>query len=231
MWVEQTRYYDTATSTGARFAKLEQGLTMYDAYTREVVFAIALLLFVKTDNPRHVEITRVKQASAAYPCRKCYWCRHVENSPIRHDNFIEEFYAPRRERRHWENLFASDIISAATYDIPVRNRQGNQVTISNILELGFKENNGKFLLGVSCWDPSKDTPVEVLDGSCLGLIKFMFNKAADCFFNKTQIDTLNSLCSKYGSKAFSNLSTYLKGYKTYLGRDFFFLAFSFSLYP
>ncbi|KAG1450041.1 hypothetical protein G6F56_008465 [Rhizopus delemar] len=45
---------------------LEKGLTMFDATLKEDVFVIAPLLFIEADNPRHAEITCIKQSTASY---------------------------------------------------------------------------------------------------------------------------------------------------------------------
>ncbi|KAI7889014.1 uncharacterized protein EV154DRAFT_565787 [Mucor mucedo] len=132
----------------------------------------------------------------------------------------EEYVSAPREKRHWESLFITSNLPIPDFSIRVRDRQGNFIFVDDLMTLGFKDSNGKGLLGLSSWDPSKDTPVEILHGLCLGLIKYTFNKAADCFINKTQVDVISSLCRTYGSKAFTNLSTHLKGYKSYLGGDF-----------
>ena len=200
--------------------QLETGMPMFDAVLKEDVFVVAPLLFIKADNPRHAEITCLKHSTATYPCRKCFWCRHANNYDQNIRTTPEEYVSAPREKGHWESLFITSNLPIPDFSIRVRDRQGNFIFVDDLMTLGFKDSNGKGLLGLSSWDPSKDTPVEILHGLCLGLIKYTFNKAADCFFNKTQVDVISSLCRTYGSKAFTNLSTHLKGYKSYLGRDF-----------
>ncbi|KAI7868973.1 uncharacterized protein EV154DRAFT_571269 [Mucor mucedo] len=184
------------------------------------VFVVAPLLFIKADNPRHAEITCLKHSTATFACRKCFWCRHANNYNQNIRTTPEEYVSAPREKGHWESLFITSNLPIPDFSIRVRDRQGHFIFVDDLMTLGFKDSNGKGLLGLSSWDRSKDTPVEILHGLCLGLIKYTFNKAADCCFNKTQVDVISSLCCTYGSKAFTDLSTHLKGYKSYLGRDF-----------
>ncbi|KAI7866676.1 uncharacterized protein EV154DRAFT_557103 [Mucor mucedo] len=160
--------------------KLETGLPMFDAMFKEEVFVVAPLLFIKADNPCHAGVTCLKASTATYPCRKCFWCRHADAfDPNRITTAEEHMSVP------------NDDSNSTDFSIRVRNKQGDYIMVENLMDLGFKETSGKRLLTLSSWDPSKDTPVEILHGLCLGLIIYTFNKAPDCFFDKKQVDRIS----------------------------------------
>ncbi|KAI9325413.1 hypothetical protein BD770DRAFT_405267 [Pilaira anomala] len=196
---------------------LENGIVLFDALYMEKVFVVAPLLFIKADNPRHADVTCMKASAAAYPCRKCFWCRHSNSFAGRITP--EDYMSTAGLRVHWEALFTDSDLSASNFSILVNNRQGEPIIVDDLESLGFKESTAKLFLRLGSWNPPKDTPVEILHGLCLGLIKYSFSKACECFFNASQVKVINDLCSRYGSKAFSNLKN-LQNHKSYLGRDF-----------
>ncbi|KAI9339493.1 hypothetical protein BD770DRAFT_222946 [Pilaira anomala] len=124
-----------------------------------------------------------------------------------------------RLRIHREALFTDSGLSISDFPVHANNRQGEPITIDDLEGLGFKKSTAKMFLRLCSWNPPKDAPVEILHGLYLGLIKYSYNKACECFFNASQVKVVNDLCSRYGSKAFSNLKN-LQDYKSYLGRDF-----------
>ncbi|KAI9345979.1 hypothetical protein BD770DRAFT_475570 [Pilaira anomala] len=176
-----------------------------------------LVALENADNPRHADVTCMKASAAAYPCRKCFWCRHSNSFAGRITP--EDYMSTARLRVHWEALFTDSDLSASDFSILVNNRQGEPIIVDDLESFGFKESTAKLFLRLGSWNPPKDTPVEILHGLCLGLIKYSFSKACECFFNASQVKVINDLCSRYGSKAFSNLKN-LQNHKSYLGRDF-----------
>ncbi|KAG1439802.1 hypothetical protein G6F56_012167 [Rhizopus delemar] len=80
--------------------KLEEGMEMFAEEHDETVLVTFPLTFMSADNPRHADIANIKQSTANFCCRKCYWKR-VSNRYI--DTFqikYKDYCASMRLKEH-----------------------------------------------------------------------------------------------------------------------------------
>jgi hypothetical protein len=76
-------------------------------------------------------------------------------------------------------------------------------------------------LKLKSFDPTKDTPVEMLHVVLLGVTKYVFHIAAGNFLSAYMIKALENGFRSYDSKAFNRkLHSSMRLYQSFLGRDF-----------
>lgn len=88
-------------------------------------------------------------------------------------------------------------------------------------KLGYEMTGGEVFLQLKAFDPTKDTPIEILHVMLLGIKKYVFHTATNNFLNASMLSVLENLFRSYNSKAFDRkLNSSMRLYKSFLGRDF-----------
>lgn len=87
--------------------------------------------------------------------------------------------------------------------------------------MGISLPEGKFFLALESFDPTVDTPVELLHVTSLDIMKHVFQTAKTHFLNEDMLDVLEKCFRSYDSKAFDRkLNSSMRLYKSFLGRGF-----------
>ncbi|KAI9243045.1 hypothetical protein EDC94DRAFT_591189, partial [Helicostylum pulchrum] len=152
---------DTASRLVEDLKSLEDGMVMYDLEYDEEVLVYAPVLFITGDNVRHSEIC----------------CNYVA--------------APRFKM--YSVMYAIDELpKLPAPGVTLRNRgrgvgrNPNESTPGQEdawNKLGYKKTGGEVFLQLKAFDPTKDTPVEMLHVMLLGITKYVFHTATNNFLN------------------------------------------------
>jgi hypothetical protein len=225
---------DTASPLVDDLKLLEDGLKMYDVEYDENILVYAPVLFITGDNVRHAEIICHKGSRATCPCRKCYWQLdpvQPRNTPVQpvHTSVVHYIAEPRL--KHHIVQFAVDRLPRLPFPgVALKNRgrganrdpnKSTSIMESSWDNLGYKLTGGEVFLKLKSFDPTKDTPVEMLHVVLLGITKYVFHIAAGNFLSADMIKALENGFRSYDSKAFNRkLNSSMRLYRSFLGRDF-----------
>ncbi|KXN64576.1 hypothetical protein CONCODRAFT_14272, partial [Conidiobolus coronatus NRRL 28638] len=150
--------------------QLEKGIKMWSAIEKGIVLVKAPLLWVEGDHKALSELLGLKPSTARYPCRKCYINL---NSTARGLNDLE-YYTQQYSLRYKECFL--DVQRCPENNIYVRDING--ILKSNTPDwYGFNIPLKCNLLELESFDPTFDTPIEILHTLGLGICKIIIE---DC---------------------------------------------------
>ncbi|KAI8329407.1 hypothetical protein BC941DRAFT_324262, partial [Chlamydoabsidia padenii] len=143
---------------------LEQGVVMYSAEHGEDVLVVAPVLFITADNPRHSELVGLLGLTTTFPCRFCYYRKIVGKKPGDYVELLNKLY-PRRTRDHY--CLAATALDRKT---PISGVLGTPLMAK---DFSYKNKGADDLLQLQPFDPSNNTPVEILHTVLLGVAKYL----------------------------------------------------------
>jgi hypothetical protein len=194
---------------------LERGIIIYSIEDQQYVNVIAPLLWINGDNPAHNSLCCLKAAMAHHPCRKCkkmLVTNHFASETLKclHSEHYYTCNSIYRNKEEYQYV-------AKLYSLPEKTFE--KQFYSN---LGYKPTKASELLKLSSFNPTIDTPVEILHTLCLGIIKDIVTYSLEVFkVNGIPIKIINTAIIKFKkSNNFTpNLSYNLEYYHKYNGKD------------
>ncbi|SAL95007.1 hypothetical protein [Absidia glauca] len=155
---------DMVPQIAADLKELEGDKVMYSAEHGEDVLVTAPILFITADNPRHAELVGLLHSTTLFPCRFCYFRKLDRNAPGYNPELLNKRYL-ERTRDHY-------CLAATTLD--------RSTMIPDVLEnpikasdLSYRTKGADDLLKLKSFDPSIDTPVEILHSILLGVADYL----------------------------------------------------------
>ncbi|KAI8334556.1 hypothetical protein BD560DRAFT_461017 [Blakeslea trispora] len=159
-------------SLAADLLKLEMGILLYSSHYDEIVLVKAPLLFISADNPAHSDICGIMQQTTLYFCRKCYT---LKQSKKKRQTLLESNVTPDALNKPGPKRFKSHYVLAATQENRKDVRMESEMPGSTLTaaDYSYKNTGSKDLLHLESFDPTLDTPVEVLHCLPLGVVKYL----------------------------------------------------------
>ncbi|KAG2208987.1 hypothetical protein INT47_011127 [Mucor saturninus] len=195
------------------FCALEERIEMYSAQHGKYVLVVAPLLFISGDNPRHSQLAMHKGTSSSCYCRKCLMPTPANPNRRRKDNkvplhpVVHEGHPPR-------TLVYLRQFNAA--------EDGSEERLLGD-KLSFTKNGSEELLRLESFDPTLDTPAEMLHCIPLGVMRYLVTLMVKSnLLNASEKGRIQAFLTNYRiSKAFSrSFRNELKHCGSFVGRDF-----------
>ncbi|KAI7887869.1 uncharacterized protein EV154DRAFT_595122 [Mucor mucedo] len=195
-------------------SKLEQGIEVYSYDHQEYVLLVAPLLLFMADNPRHSQLAMHKGTSSKFPCRKCLRPKATNLSDIlRSDpDTLEPYILHRYDGRTLAQL--KDVIRCQEEDKP------RYKTYTDIFS--FSVNGSEEFLRLHSFDPTLDSPVEVLYTVPLGCIKYLVDYLIKQILSVAERERLgNAISNGRNNQAYSRtFRNNLRHCGSFVGRDY-----------
>ncbi|KAI9032763.1 hypothetical protein CLU79DRAFT_162200 [Phycomyces nitens] len=210
--------------------ELEHGIEMYSVAHKDYVLVTAPLLLMQGDNHRQSQLSMHGGSGARRCCRMCLYPKISNpNRPLR-SNASEESRAAHLTRpkvlllqinhRNYHRRTNGDLCRLA-------NSTDSTFKQQMVKDFSFCDNGGKESLRLKPFDPTQDTPIELLHTVPLEVVKFLvvflWKTALKTLENKTRLQQgldRYSKCKPY-SRAFRSL---MKHSGSSVGRNFKQLA-------
>lgn len=209
----------------ADLKKLESGELMFSSEYNELVMVKAPLLFISADNPAHSDICGLLQQTTLYYCRKCYILKIIKkkNKTIEQSGVTTE----QLNQVHTCRTRSHYILAASDKD-------RKKVKIDDALpgfslsahDLSFKFTGSQDFLQLDSFDPSRDTPIEVLHCLPLGVVKYLIEHLVKITLagrrNEPKLKRLTAqLELNRDNPSYSrNFRKHLRHVGSFVGRDF-----------
>ncbi|KXN71499.1 hypothetical protein CONCODRAFT_5751, partial [Conidiobolus coronatus NRRL 28638] len=172
---------------------LEKGIQVYSINEKKIITVIAPLLWINADNPAHNNICSLKSTNANYPCHKClirlFTC-HWGNSNTTQLQCLDYYLNSNLHRTKNEYSYVAQLFNSNT----------NPDEITYFSDFSYKKSVATELLKLKSFDPSIDTPVEILHTLCLGIIKDVTHYAFDtCKENGIPLEIIDKAIANFKS--------------------------------
>lgn len=148
--------------------KIENGVILYSAKDGHDVLVVSPLLWIEADTPCHSELCSLLDPTTLYPCRKCYVLLRRGKNSLKYVNYCTSRHNYRTNEHY---LLAS---SNPTRNTMIMGALGPGADLPS-KSLSHKDRGTDVLSQLGSFDPSKDTPVEILHCILLRVAKYLVN--------------------------------------------------------
>ncbi|CAO3622172.1 unnamed protein product [Mucor hiemalis] len=202
---------------------LENGVEMYSIVEKENVLVVAPLLLIQADNYRHSELSMHKGSTSTSFCRKCT----IWNTPNPNPTLRRNASKKAREEHAAKGTKELGVIRhehpLRTIEDLIRLRDTVDANVKCVLETnGFVLNGSEELLRLDSYDPTLDSPIELLHTLPLGVGKCLLKYLVVTVLTDAQTKLLQTALGSYKQcPAYArNFRALLNHNGSFLGRDF-----------
>lgn len=207
--------------------ELEKGVEMYSISHKETVLVVAPLLLIQADNYRHSELSMHKGSAAGYFCRKCTIKQTKDPNPKPRKN-------TNLTKRAEMNLANANpkALPKVLHKYPRRTikdlrslvdaSNDEKDFLAHMNTMGYTKNGSEQLLRLLSYDPTLDTPIELLHTLPLGVGKSLVQFLIKTSLNADEQKKFQAALNEYRqSQAYSrNFRASINHNGSFLGRDF-----------